>query len=137
MWNERVFKGLWPFYIYWGILLMGCILFFWQPVFFLLLFSVSLILLFAWAVLVFLVGEAMQRRVRLFGRRVRFLTALLCTALTVLIFPSCSFVYGFLKGGKLKFSEFGNCFTDMVFWIVFLIHFLLLWGGMECASGEK
>lgn len=124
-------EALKPFWIYWGILFAGCILFFIYPVLFIIVLPVLLVIIPLWFGVVYMVGNAVQLRSGFDKISGRIAMAVLCTFLTVMIFPVCSWVDDIVKWNNFQLGSFANNFKDMTFWIAAFIHFLAFWIGEE------
>lgn len=90
-----------------------------------------LVLIPIWIIVVYLIGNAVQRKsnTEKISKRIAF--SLLCSFLTVLIFPVCSWINDIVTWKKLFLDSFLRNFTDMSFWIMFVIHSLAFWAGEE------
>lgn len=55
-------KALTPFWIYWGILIAGCILFFYMPLVFFIFLPMLLVIIPVWALIVYQIGKAVQKK---------------------------------------------------------------------------
>lgn len=124
-------KTLKAFWIYWGLLVLGCIVFFLYPLLFIVILPMLLILIPIWIIVVYLIGNAVQRQSNTEKISKRIFLSLLCSFLTVLIFPVCSWVNDIVTWKKLYLDSFLGNFSDMSFWIMFAIHFLAFWAGEE------
>ncbi len=126
-----------PFWIYWGVLMAGCILFFICPLLIFLFFPVAFIAAALWLVIVYIVGNAVQRRSGLEKMSRRLALAFVCSFSVIMIFPVCSWVYELFKWNELRLSSLLNNFKDAVFWIGFVLHFFCFWIGEEVGKGGE
>ena len=124
-------KALTPFWIYWGILIAGCILFFYIPLVFFIFLPMLLVIIPVWALIVYQIGKAVQKKSGFEKMSSRILLSLFCTALTILIFPACSFVYDTIQWNRIHPGSFTNNFKDRAFWIISAVHFLIFWAAEE------
>lgn len=124
-------EALKPFWVYWGILFAGCILFLICPLLFIIVLPVLLIIIPLWFGVVYMIGNAVQIRSGADRISRRMALAVLCTFLTVMIFPVCTWVDDIVRWKGLQLGSFVNNFKDMIFWIVSFIHFLVFWIGEE------
>ena len=124
-------KTLIPFLVYWGVLVLGCILFFVCPLLFFIMLPTLLVIVPVWFIVVYLIGNMVQQKSRLEGIGKRIILAFLCSALTIMIFPVGSGIYDILQWNKLHLISFINGFKDMFLWGVFAVHFLIFWIGEE------
>lgn len=131
-------EALRPFWIYWGVLFAGCILFFVCPILFIVVLPVIFIVIPLWFSVVYMIGNAVQLRSGFDKISKRIAVSVLCTFLTVMIFPACLWVSDVVKWNDLQLDSFVNYFKDTVFWIAFFIHFFAFWLGEEMGRiGER
>ena len=90
-----------------------------------------LFLIPVWIIVVYLIGNAVQKKSDLEKISQRIVFALFCSFLTTLIFPVCSWINDIVTWKKLYLDSFLRNFTDMSFWIMFAIHSLAFWAGEE------
>lgn len=124
-------RGLKPFWIYWGALIILCILFFIWPLLFFVFLPVLLIIVSIGIGIVYMVGNAVQLRSGSDKIVKRIVLSAICTFLTVMIFPVCSWVYDAVRWNDLQLDSFANNFRDRTFWIAAFVHFLTFWIGEE------
>ncbi|MDE5910001.1 MAG: hypothetical protein K2H52_14850 [Lachnospiraceae bacterium] len=118
-----------PFFIYWTILILGCILFFLCPLVLFLFFPLLIIIIPTWAVIVYLIGNSVQQRSDLKGIGKRITASLLCSFLPTIILPIGFLLEDVIKWGTLHFKYF----TDPSLWITFAIHLFIFFIGMQTA----
>lgn len=124
-------KTLKPFWIYWGVLVFGCIVFFLYPLLFIVFLPMLLFLIPLWIIVVYLIGNAVQRNSQSPDIRKRIFLSFFCSLFTVLIFPVGAWIYDIIRWNKFYFDSFLRNFTDKSFWIIFIIHFFVFWIGEE------
>lgn len=124
-------KALLPFWLYWGVLVCGCLLIFLCPLLLFLILAMALLLVPVWLIIVYLVGNAVQRRSYLNRPDKRIALSFFCSLLTVLIFPVCSEIYDIIQWRTFHLSSFTAAFRDPVFRILFALHFFAFWTGEE------
>ena len=118
-----------PFFIYWTILILGCILFFLCPLVLFLFLPLLIIIIPTWAVIVYLIGNSVQQRSDLKGIGKRITASLLCSFLSTIILPIGFLLEDVIKWGTLHFKYF----TDPSLWITFAIHLFIFFIGMQTA----
>lgn len=123
-----------PFWIYWGILISGCILFFICPLVFVVFLPLLLIIILIWLVIVYMIGAAVQQRSGFDKIYKRIALSALCSCLVVVIFPVCSWIYDTVKWNELRLESFINNFKDLYLWILFALHFSSFWLGEEISK---
>lgn len=127
-------KALKPFWIYWGLLTTGCILFYSIPMMSLLLFlilPVMLVIIPVWFVIVYLIGDAVSLKGSFDKIIQRIGISLLCTFLTVIPFPVVSWICDSMTWDHFYLTSLIGNFNDRPLWIVFAIHFFAFWIGEE------
>ena len=133
-------RALKPFWIYWGILMLGCILFFIFPLILFVFFSVMILILPLWFVTVYLIGMGVQKRSRLPKAAQRMVLAFLCSLVSVLIFPMVSWIYDILRWHTIHIGSLIQSLNDWSLWIVFAVHSAAFWAGEETerlSSGQS
>lgn len=118
-----------PFFIYWSILILGCILFFLCPLALFLFFPLLIIIIPTWAVIVYLIGSSVQQRSDLKRIGKRITASFLCSFLSTIILPIAFLLDDAIKWGTLHLKYF----TDPSLWITFAIHLLIFFTGMQTA----
>lgn len=132
--ESSMMKALMPFWIYWGLLATGCILFFAIPIMSLLLFLVLpmlLVIIPTWFVIVYLIGDAVSRRGNFDKIIQRIAMSLLCSFLTIMLFPVISWICGSVTWNHFPLTSLIRNFNDRPLWLVFAVHFFAFWIGAE------
>lgn len=129
--KNKLIKALTPFWIYWGSLLAGCILFFIFPGILFLFLPVAFIGVFIWAVIVYMVGGAVQKKTELKKIWGRAGISFVCSLMTTIIFPVCTLIDDFIKWNHFYWQRFLSDCTDPLFLIVLSVHFIIFWVGEE------
>lgn len=124
-------KALIPFWIYWSLLVLGCILFFYMPLLLFLFLPVMLVIIPTWLVIVYLIGDAVSKRGNLDKIRKRIALSFLCSFLTMILFPVGLWISDIIQWGHFSFSSLIRNFHDRTLWILFAIHFGVFWIGEE------
>lgn len=134
---SAMIKALIPFWIYWGLLVLGCILFFCIPILPLILFiflPMLLVIIPVWMVIVYLIGNAVSREGRINRISQRFVLSFLCSFLTIMLFPVGSWIYDGVQWDKFYLDSLIENFHDKPLWIMFAIHFFIFWIGEEMGN---
>lgn len=129
--NRNFMYDLKPFLIYWGVLVLACVLFFICPLLGILILPMLLIIIPVWLIIVYMIGNAVQRKSGLKQIRKRIVLSLLCAFLTTMIFPVGLWIYDAVKWNEFHLDSLIKNFEDMFLWIMFTIHFLAFWLGEE------
>jgi hypothetical protein len=131
MYKKNAGKALIPFWIYFGSLVIGDILFFICPLILFLFFPIALLCVILWIVIVYLVGNAVQKRTRQNKLWKRAGTAFVCSSLVVLIFPASVLIDDYIKWNRWYLGNFLDSFTDITVVMILVIHILVFWIGEE------
>lgn len=120
-----------PFWIYFGILVAGCIIFFICPLLLFLFLPLAFILVFVWIVIVFLIGSEVQQRLKLGTLGKRIALAFLCSLIVLMIFPVGFEIYDFIEYQRFSITDFLEELVEIPFWIAFAVHSAAFWAGEE------
>ena len=124
-------RALKPFWIYWGLLVFGCIVFFMFPLILFVFFSVIILILPLWFVTVYLIGMGVQKRSRLPKVAQRMVLAFLCSLVSVLVFPAGLWIDDILRWHTIHIDSLIRSLNDWPLWIVFAVHSAAFWAGEE------
>ena len=127
-------KALMPFWIYWGLLVLICILFLYMPLLFFPFLPMLLVLVPAWFIVVYLIGDAVSRTGILNRITKRIGVSFLCSFFTILILPVGLWIEESIEWDKFYLDSLLNSFRDKSLWIIFAIHFFTFWIGEEMGN---
>ncbi len=120
-----------PFWIYWGTLVGGCMLFLICPVLLFVILPVILIMIPIGLIIIYFVGIKVQQRSRLNKVSQRIVLAFGCSFLIMAIFPVFFWVYDIVKWNEFHISSLIDNFRDRILWIEFVLNFFAFWIGEE------
>lgn len=124
-------KALIPFWIYWGLLVLGYLFFLYMPLLFFLVLPMLLVIIPIWFVIVYLIGDAVSRRGNFRKISIRIGVSLLCSFFTIMLFPVSSWIYDTMQWDKFNLASLIRNFNEKPLWIMFAVHFFAFWTGEE------